>query len=203
LADALAPRFSVYFSTKEITNMRKVVLTFGVISGLILAVLVWINTGWLCDGDLISLDYAMFIGYASMLIALTMVFFGIKSYRDNYAGGKVTFWKAVQIGLLISLIASVFYYLGATSYSVTHPGFDERFIAKWTEHEIGKIQASGGSQAEIDEAKQNVELMRTLFQNPLLFFVICLLELLPVGIIVTLVSAALLRRSDVLPAPST
>jgi len=180
--------------------MKKVVITFGVISGLILAILVWVNTGLLCDGDVISLDYAMFIGYASMLIALTMVFFGIKSYRDNYSGGRVTFWKAVQIGLLISLIASIFYFLGAMSYSAANPGFDERFLAKWTEHSIGKIQAAGGTQAEIDEVHQSVEMMRTFFKNPLLFFLVCLMEFLPVGIIVTLISAALLRRRELLPA---
>lgn len=183
--------------------MRKVVITFGLISGLILAVLVWINTGLLCDGELIPLDYGMIVGYASMLLALTMVFFGIKSYRDNYSGGKVTFWKAVQIGVLISLIAAIFYYLGAVSYSATHPGFDERFMAKYAENEIGKIQAAGGSQAEIDEVNQSIEMMKGLFKNPLLFFVVCLIEFLPVGIIVTFVSAALLRKSELLPAENT
>lgn len=180
--------------------MRKVVLTFGLIAGLIIAALVWVNTGFLCDGDLISLDYAMLLGYASMLIALTMVFFGVKSYRDNYAGGKITFWKAVQIGLLISLIAGVFYFLGALTYSLTHPGFDERFLTKWTDYSIAKIQAAGGSQAEIDEVRQSEETMRALFKNPLLFFVVCLIEILPVGLVVTFVSAALLRRSELLPA---
>src|SRR6266571_4222100 len=99
--------------------MKKVVITFGLISGFVIACLGWI-IGWLCMVDMVSLDRTEWIGYASMLIALSMVFFGIKSYRDNYAGGKITFWKGVQIGLLISLIAGVLYFVGALSYDIAN-----------------------------------------------------------------------------------
>ena len=182
--------------------MRKVVLTFGLICGIITAALVWLVSGWLCDGNLIDLDYAMFVGYAAMLIALTMVFFGIKSYRDNYAGGQITFWKGVQIGILISLIGGVLYWAGATSYTLTHPGFEERFTAKFTEHTTNKLRASGAPQSEIDQALVDSESMMAMLKNPLIFFLVCLMEFLPVGIIVTLISAALLRRRELLPAPA-
>ena len=180
--------------------MQKVVLTFGLISGLIIAVLVWLITGIGCDGDLLNLDYAMFVGYASMLISLTMVFFGIKSYRDNYAGGQITFWKGLQIGILISLIAAIMYWAGAVSYAVTHPGFTERFTTKFTNHMVEKLRASGAPQSEIDETLQGAAQMQALLQNPVMFFLVCLMEFLPVGIIVTLISAALLRRRELLPA---
>jgi len=179
--------------------MRKVVITFGLISGFTIACFGWI-IGWLCMVDMVSLDRTEWIGYASMLIALSMVFFGIKSYRDNYAGGKITFWKGIQIGLLISLIAGVMYWGGAQAFSIANPGFQAKFIQKYTEHTIGNMQAQGSSQEEIDKATANIALMQKLFQNPLLFFLVCMVEFLPVGIIVTLVSAALLRRKEVLPA---
>ena len=180
--------------------MKKVVLTFGLIGGLIIAILVWVITGIGCDGDLLNLDYAMFVGYASMLIALTMVFFGIKSYRDNYAGGRITFWKGVQIGLLIALIGGVMYWAGAVSYAAAHPGFVDRFTAKFTDHTVGKLRASGATQAEIDQTLEDMRSMQGMLENPVMFFLICLMEFMPVGIIVTLISAALLRKRELLPA---
>ena len=178
--------------------MKKVVLTYGLIGGLIIAVLVWLIT-WACEVSVLNLDLAMFVGYAAMLISLTMVFFGIKSYRDNYGGGQITFWKGVQIGLLISLIGSVMYFAGAMSYTLTHPGFEERFTAKYTEHITGKLRASGAPQAEIDEVLAGAQTMQTMLQNPLIFFLVCMMEFLPVGIIVSFISSALLRRRELLP----
>jgi Protein of unknown function (DUF4199) len=182
--------------------MRKVVLTFGLIGGLIIAVLVWVITGIGCDGDLLNLDYAMFVGYAAMLISLTMVFFGIKSYRDNYAGGQITFWKGVQIGILIALIGGVMYWAGAVSYAVAHPGFVERFTVKFTEHTCNKLRERGAPQSEIDQALADSEQMRKMLGNPVIFFFVCLMEFMPVGIIVTIISAALLRKRELLPAPA-
>lgn len=182
--------------------MKKIVLTFGLIAGVIIACLVWITT-WLCEKGSIDLDYGMLFGYASMLVALSMVFFGIKSYRDNYAGGRITFWKGMQIGMLITVIAALMYFAGWMSYTLAFPGFDERFTAKYTEHTVGKMQASGAAQAEIDAALENAEMMKTLLSNPFIFFLIAMMEFIPVGLVVTLVSAALLRKSDLLPSGTT
>src|SRR4051794_39263873 len=100
--------------------MTKIVLTFGLISGIIIAGVVWLNSSLIASGQ-ISWERAEIVGYASMLIALSMVFFGIKSYRDNCAGGTIGFWKGVKVGLLISLLAGVLYFAGAWSYGATHP----------------------------------------------------------------------------------
>jgi hypothetical protein len=178
--------------------MKKVVLTFGLIAGFIIAGLVWIQAT-LVEKGAIGFERLEFVGYASMLIALTMVFFGIKSYRDNYADGKLRFWKGVQVGVLISLIAGLLYWGGAISYGLTHPGFDERFMQKFTELKVGQLQQQGAPQEQIDKAKAEVEMMQGLFKSPILFFLICMVEILPVGVIVTLVSAGLLRRRELLP----
>jgi hypothetical protein len=179
--------------------MKKVVITFGLISGVIVAGLGWL-IGWLCMTDRISLDRTQFIGYASMLIALSMVFFGIKSYRDNYANGKVSFWNGVRIGLLISLISGVLYWGGSEFFSIANPGFQAKVMQKYTDLTVGKMQAQGASQEEIEKAMANVALMESLFKNPLLFFLVCMVEYLPIGIIVSLISAALLRKKEFLPA---
>ena len=179
--------------------MKKVVLTFGLLAGLIIASIVWL-TASLVEANAIGFDRLEVVGYASMLVALTMVFFGIKSYRDNYSNGRITFWKGVQVGLLISVIAGVLYWGGATSYGIAHPGFDERFMKRFSDLKVGQLQQQGAAQAEIDAARAEVEMMAGLFKNPLLFFLICMVEIMPVGIVVSLVSAGLLRKRELLPA---
>jgi len=178
--------------------MTKTVLTFGILSGLIIAALVW-TTATLADRDAIAFERLDIVGYASMLIALTMVFFGIKSYRDKVGKGTITFWKGVQVGFLISLISAFLYWGGAISYGIVNPNFEANFIRKFTDLKVNKPAEQGAPQAQIDKAKSEVEMMQTLFKNPVLFFLVCLMEMLPVGIVVTLISAALMRRRELLP----
>jgi hypothetical protein len=179
--------------------MTRVVLTFGLISGLIITALVW-TTATLADRDAIRFESLDIVGYASMLIALTMIFFGIKSYRDNVGKGSITFWKGVQVGFLISLISSVLYWAGAFSFGIVNPNFEANFIQKFTELKVNKPTEQGAPKEQIDQGKAEVEMMQNLFKNPLLFFLVCLMEMLPVGIVVTLISAALMRRQEILPA---
>jgi hypothetical protein len=189
----------IFLQKLEENDMKKVVLTFGLLAGLIIASIVWL-TASLVEANAIGFDRLEVVGYASMLVALTMVFFGIKSYRDNYSNGQITFWKGVQVGLLISVIAGVLYWAGATSYGIARPGFDERFMQRFTDLKVGQLQQQGAAPAEIDAAKAEVEMMAGLFKNPFLFFLICMVEIMPVGIAVSLVSAGLLRKREILPA---
>ncbi|HEV7644905.1 MAG TPA: DUF4199 domain-containing protein [Pyrinomonadaceae bacterium] len=178
--------------------MKKIVITFGVISGLILAGFVFLIST-LCGNETISMDHGELIGYTTMAISLSMIFFGIKSYRDNVGKGKITFWKGIQIGLLITLIASVFYFAGAEAYNVANPGFVDKIMTKFTKLQTEKMQQAGASQEEIDKTVKFAGDMAKAMENPFIFYAICLMELAPVGLIITLISAAILRRKDVLP----
>ena len=179
--------------------MKKVVITFGLLGGAVIAALVW-STATLVDRDMIGFERLEIVGYTSMLIALSMVFFGIKSFRDNYSGGSITFWKGMQVGMLISLIAGLVYWGSAVSYGAANPGFEQRFMNKFTELKVGQLEQQGAPQEKIDAGKAEVQMMQTLFESPVLFFVICLVEILPVGFIVSLISAGLLRKRELLPA---
>lgn len=181
--------------------MKRVVLTFGLIGGFIIAALVW-TTATLVENRTIGFERLEIVGYSSILIALSMVFFGIKSYRDNQSKGKISFWKGVQVGVLISLIASVMYWGGAVAYGATHPGFDDRFMQRFTELKVGQLKASNAPQAEIDKAQAEVDMMAGLFKSPVLFFLICMIEMFPIGLIVALISAGLLRKKELLPVAS-
>jgi hypothetical protein len=178
--------------------MKKVVIVFGVISGLIMAGFVFLVTS-LCSNGTISMDRGELVGYTAMVISLSMIFFGIKSYRDNYNGGKISFWKGMQIGLLITLIASFFYFGGAELYNVTNPGFYDKVMIKFAEMQTEKMKQAGAPQEEIDKAIKSGNEMLVLMKNPIIFYGICLMELSPVGIIITLISAAILRKKEFLP----
>lgn len=180
--------------------MRKTVLVFGLISGTIIAVLVWLMIAIDSGGEFVSLDYSQFIGYGIMIVALSMIFFGIKSFRDNYNGGKITFWKGVQIGLLITAMASAMYGGAWLIHNALNPGWLGAFMQRYTEYQATKMRESGSSEAEVATASKQMEEMGEMIKNPLIFFLLALVEIAPVGLILTLICAAILRKPEVLPA---
>lgn len=179
--------------------MKKTVITFGLIGGVLSAIFTFLIMT-LCDKEMISFNMAELIGYASMVVALSMIFFGIKSYRDNHSNGRITFWKGVQIGILITCIGSVMYIIGAEVYSAVNPGFAPKIVEKYKEFETARMKQRGASQEEIDATVKQVTDMMTMMENPLFRFAIHLVEIFPVGVIISLLSAALLRKKEILPA---
>jgi len=179
--------------------MKKVVLTFGLISGALIFGFVFLSAT-LCEQGIVPLDRMEIIGYTSMVISLSMIFFGIKSYRDNYGNGKITFWKGMQIGVLISLIASVFYFAGGAAYNAANPGFVDCFSAKFAEHETEKMKSQGRSQEEIDKTIGQTRDLFKMMENPFIAFAIFFVEIFPIGVLISVISAAILRRKEVLPA---
>jgi len=172
--------------------MKKIVITYGLISGVIAAGFLWTSVLLWERGHLKfdNFDYGVLIGYASMLVSLAMVFFGVKAYRDNQAGRSIGFWKALQVGLLISLTCSAVYAVSWEAYMQINPGFMERYVASY----LNRMKEKGTPQAEIDEAQQSMASIQELYRNPALRFGFSLSEILPVGVIVSLLSAAVLRK---------
>ena len=175
--------------------MTKIVLIFGLISGAIAGFLMWILMS-LVGKELIDFDMGMIWGYATMIIALSLVFFGVKSYRDNN-GGRITFFKGLQVGILISLISAVCY---AATWEIYYPSVGDEFMQKYTTYYLDKMKASGSSDTEIEKARVEGEEFMELYKNFFVRFAMSMMEILPVGVIVTLVSAALLRKREILPA---
>lgn len=175
--------------------MRKIVIVYGLISGAIITCFFLLSM-YLWEKGFINFDNGEYFGYGSMLVALSMVFFGIKSFRDNQNGKSIGFWKGVQVGIFISLLASFVYAAGWEVYMQASP--ENKFIEKYTEHHVGKLKEKGASQEEIDKTKGEMASMQERYKNPVIRFSMVLLEILPVGIIVTLLSAAILRKKEVL-----
>src|SRR5689334_18390765 len=108
--------------------MKKIILIYGAIGGAILAAMMFITMPMYNKGTL-DLDNGELVGYTTMVVAFAVIFFGIKSYRDNYSNGEVKFWKAVKVGLLIMLVGCVMYSL---AWEVTYSSIGPEFMQKMT-----------------------------------------------------------------------
>jgi hypothetical protein len=168
--------------------MRRVVLTYGLIAGPLLSAMMLATLPF---ADRIGFDRGMLIGYTTMVLAFLMVFFGIRSYREKVVGGDLSFGRAFRVGLLITAIASVCYVLTwQLIYYRLAPDFDERYAA----HVIDRARAAGESEEAIAERRAKLSSFQALYSNPLFNAAITLLEVLPVGLLATAVSAGILRR---------
>jgi hypothetical protein len=140
----------------------------------------------------------MLIGYASMLLAFSLVYVGIRNYRDKYNGGVISFGKAFKIGLTIVLIASTIY---VVAWLIDYFFFIPDFMEKYAVHELDKLKAAGTSQAEIDKQTKEMANFARMYKNPFFNAMMTYVEILPVGLIVTLISSLILKRKS-LPAGS-
>ena len=168
--------------------MKKTVLTFGLLSGLVLSAMMLLTIPF---HDQIGFDKAMFVGYTTMILAALFVYFGVRSYRDNVNGGAISFGRALGLGLLISLVATVMY---VTTWELAKDKIAPNYMEKYQEHMVDKAKASGKSQAEIDKEIAEMQKFAELYKNPLVNIAFTFLEPLPVALLASLISAAVLKR---------
>jgi hypothetical protein len=171
--------------------MKKNIIVHGLIAGIIVSALMLISINMLSHREGMDYSISMLIGYASMLLALSLVFVGIRNYRDKYNGGIISFGKAFKIGILISLIASTIYVI---AWQIDYFFFIPDFMDKYTANMLDQLKASGASQAEIVKQTKEMNDMAVMYKNPLFNALMTYMEILPVGLIVTLISALILKR---------
>jgi len=175
--------------SKQEPDMKKTVLTFGLIAGVIISVLM--------DGSLLlankmgSGHNSMLLGYTMMVASFLLVYFGIRSYRDNNLGGQISFGRAFTCGILITLITCVFY---VASWEIIYFNFIPHFMDSYWAAQIAKVQARGLDAATASAKIAEIRHSQALYQNPLVNMAYTFMEPLPVGVIITLISAAVLRR---------
>jgi hypothetical protein len=172
--------------------MKKNIIIYGLIAGIVVSIpmLFMVNSTTNATGN-VDFDKSMLIGYTSMLIAFSLVFVGIRNYRDKYNGGVIRFGKAFTIGMMIVLIASTFY---VVAWLVDYFYFIPDFAEKYAAHMLDKLKASGASQIEIDMQTKEMASFAKLYKNPLYNAMMTYAEILPVGLIVTLISSLILKR---------
>ncbi len=169
--------------------MRKIITKYGLISGIISAVLLLIVS--ILNKDKFNFDYSMAIGYACMIAAMVFIYFGIKKYRDHFNGGKISFKTALLIGLGITLISCILYSL---MWLIVYYNLMPNFMDDYAKFSLQKMQNSGASQIEIDKLIASINEMKEWYKNPILVFLITLMEPTPVGIVISLVSAIILKK---------
>jgi uncharacterized protein DUF4199 len=168
--------------------MRKIVLTFGLISGAILSAMMLITLPF---HDEIGFDRSAIVGYTTMVLAFIMVFFGVRSYRDNVAGGTISFGRAFMVGLLITAIASVCY---VATWELVGQRIAPDYVDKYAAYSVEKVRKSGATDAQIAAKKQEMADFNEMYKNPVMNIAFTFLEPLPVGLLFTLVAAGVLSR---------
>ncbi len=167
--------------------MKKNIIIYGLIAGIVVSFLMLFSISFNID----DLNISLFIGYASMLIAFSFVFVGIRNFRDKYNAGVISFGKAFKIGIMIVLIASTIYVI---SWLIDYFFFNPDYLEKYSAHMLAQMKAGGASQTEIN--KQTIEManLAKMYKNPLFNAMMTYVEILPVGLVVTLISSFILKR---------
>jgi hypothetical protein len=168
--------------------MKKTILVFGLISGALSSLMMVATVPFL---DKIGYDRGEYFGYTAIVLSFLLVFFGIRSYRDNLGHGQITFAQGFAVGICITLISCAFYVLTweALYFTVLHD-----FMDKYGAYVIEKLKASGASAAAVQAQLLQLKKYKELYENPFFNAAMTFIEPFPVGLVITLISAAVLRR---------
>ena len=167
--------------------MKKIVWTFGLISGALMALFMAATVPFINDHG----AHSLIVGYAGMVAAFLLVYFGVRSYRDNVLGGMISFGRAFGAGILIAAIASLCY---VATWEVIYYEFMPDFYTKYGQSVVERARKSGKSEAEIATVRADMDTMIRRVENPLFVTVATFGEPFPVGFVIALVSAGVLRR---------
>ena len=175
--------------------MKSFVVKFGFISGGISVVLMFLTFvvlrgPWLFENGG-SYSLSLLVGYAGMVLSFSVIFIGVRSYREQVAQGSVSFGKALQAGLLMALISSCCYTLAWLCIShFLYPNFADDYM----QHEMNHLRQTGATEVVLQQKMKMLEEYKSMAANPVMNALMTFVEPLPVGFIVALISAAILRK---------
>ena len=175
--------------------MTRIAIVYGVLSGVII-IACMIASFSLTSGFGHS-NMSLWLGYLIMIVALTMIFFGVKRYRDREQGGVIRFLPALGLGLAIAVVAGLAYVATWEAY-LAISGKD--FIGEYADAVIAAARAKGVTGAALDAQIAEMNQLRTQYADPLFRLPMTFLEIFPVGVVIALISAVILRNPRALPA---
>lgn len=170
--------------------MRQTVLKYGILSGLIAAAFMAATLPFI--DNLGHGAVGALVGYTGMVLAFLLVFFGVRSYREQN-GGTISFGKAFGVGLLIMLITCVFY---VATWEIIYFRFMPHFMDNYGNAALAHMRAAGASAEAIQKKTAELAAFKKMYNNPLYNAFMTLMEPLPVGLVMTLLSAAILRKKS-------
>lgn len=163
--------------------MSRIILVYGVIVGAIVIGLAILSLA-------LAGTHPAWLGFLVMIVAFSAIFFAVKQYRDQSLGGVIRFGTAALLGIGIAAVASFIYvavweiYLYASDYA---------FADVYAEHMIDEKRAAGASASELAALDREMDEFRTLYANPLMRIPITFVEIFPVGLLIALIAAGVLR----------
>ena len=175
--------------------MLKTILSYGAVAGLIVGVPLTAFTLSVEGEQMMS--WGMLVGYATMLLAFTTIFVAVKRWRDGPGGGVIRFWPAFGLGVGIAFVASLVY-VAAWELGQALSGAD--FASTYAKAMIDQQRAAGMSGEALARYASGMDEFRRSYANPLFRLPMTFAEIFPVGLLVSLIAAGLLRNSRFLPA---
>jgi hypothetical protein len=170
--------------------MKRIILVYGLIAGTIVGSMFFITMP-LYEKGILTMENGELVGYSTMIVALSLIFFDIKSYRDNHLQGSITFWGGFE--------SRVTDYVNSFAHLCHHQGGDlqhhDGLCYPDGDKYFEKLRAEGTTKAKIDE-------YAAMYANPIIRFSMTLMEIAPLGILISLLSAGLLRMKGFLPPSS-
>ena len=176
--------------------MKNVVLKFGLIAGGIMSALMVATIPFMHS---LGNEMGMVIGYTGMVLAFLFIYFGVRSYRDQHCGGRIGFGKALGVGLLIGVLASLCY---VATWEVMYFRGPNDFIEKYQANELARMREKGATAEQLAAKQVEMDKMAAMYHNPLFNSAITLMEPMPVAIVFALVSAGILSRRKKETAPA-
>ena len=141
--------------------------------------------------DRIGFDKGEILGYTSIVLSMLLVFFGIRSYRENVGNGQISFGRGFAVGILITAISCICY---VVTWEIIYYNFMPDFMDKYSAYVMAKLKASGASAQALQEKLQQMQQLKEMIKNPLYNALLTFVEPFPIGLAFTLLSAAVLRK---------
>jgi uncharacterized membrane protein YhdT len=169
--------------------MKNIVIRFGLISGAASALLLLFTAYQIKEKGIF--DGGEWYGYAGMVLSMLFVYIGVRVYRDRERQGSITFYEAFKVGGLIALVSCVCYVIAwLLAYEFIMPDFIDQYSA----YTIEKMKMDGSSEVDIQKATADMAKFKDMYKNPFLRAGMTFIEPLPVALLMSLVSAAILRK---------
>jgi hypothetical protein len=168
--------------------MKKTVLTFGLVSGAVSAAMMLVTIPFV---DKVGWEKGEILGYTTMVLSALLVFFGVRSYRENVGGGRLTFGRGLAVGILITLISGACY---VVTWEIVYYTLMPNFADKYAAHMVERVKASGATQQKVDETQRQAQRFKQMYANPAINVAMTFAEVFPIGLVVALVSAGILRK---------
>ena len=177
--------------------MKRTVPTFGLIGGGIAALMMFAAIPVVSR---VSYGYLTVLGYTIFVASFLMVFFGIRSYRDKVGGGTITFGRAFKVGILITLVSCAIYIV---SWDIILQRFLPTFFDDYLNHMVEEMRAAGATEDALNLQMQENEQFRGWFKNPLIRYTMSFIEAFPVGLLMTVISSMVLKRTATVSSPTS